>query len=877
MGKIVKLNNFLPPEIQEDVMKEQPLLMHHTHLQKAFDENVKPGDYVELEGTFNIDKLVGYKPEWYGTDNRPVTNATHLTMHGSQPCFSIELNNNVINFSGATFIVHRMFNDGLGIRGFKGQNQIHLGNWYTRRILDVDPNGLAATDRSVLYSNPAKRWIPPIDGTSGSSIKGTKEAGFNVTVNNFELSKFRSNSLDTSKMTDELAGYNPTYGKHYGGGNYPQDDGTTAPTWGTWEKGWFGNFHAAIFINQNHTYTQRERDMAKLVITGGYIRGFAYAGIEVGSIPLPICGAVPPNTWPGVEAYAVKNLTIRDVTIEDVYESGIQRTRFDNLIIRDCIIRRSGAPDWSLTNHSKPNSPGSSQVDPGYGISSGRVNMQGRLIIDGCTMIDCNRKGIDAHHGTSHIFTNNFIRAGYWGIQVALEEPQVDKLSPEWEHDICKYVISNNEIHAGYKGIDFANGSFGPVVRADANLWYMKLSVKVTNNTVHAPTGWYYNYAHDGFYIDGNTFIFSLPYGEFRAGGNEAMKSNAFFHGTQDIVERGIGIGDVITNNRVYNSVYGNFTSGFTVQTCNGVRFCNNTVDRTPYRKRVTENIQEPFVSSKDFVFRDGYATMTPFFLGNHVNLICRDNTYYNRLDLNTASNYAVFEAPAALNSEVTAEKTVLDNIAISNTLIKIVPMTKSGITDRVSTDPDVFYANYENIRTEGANPPRGFRTVISNKNPLTVSTYNGADRGNLSANNSATGVYADIEFPVRNDVTTDGVEFKCRINALGKNGVGTLISSGENTFISVVYRSDPKIYVLVSSMKINVNGAEYLPKTDVPITLKSVEYHIKFNTPVIKGRNRIRLGAPYNGNNQLTGDFWEINIHRGKDIMTVSEDKEGD
>lgn len=405
MGKIVKLNNFLPPEIQEDVMKEQPLLMHHTHLQKAFDENVKPGDYVELEGTFNIDKLVGYKPEWYGTDNRPVTNATHLTMHGSQPCFSIELNNNVINFSGATFIVHRMFNDGLGIRGFKGQNQIHLGNWYTRRILDVDPNGLAATDRSVLYSNPAKRWIPPIDGTSGSSIKGTKEAGFNVTVNNFELSKFRSNSLDTSKMTDELAGYNPTYGKHYGGGNYPQDDGTTAPTWGTWEKGWFGNFHAAIFINQNHTYTQRERDMAKLVITGGYIRGFVYAGIE----------------------------------------------------------------------------------------------------------------------------------------------------------------------------------------------------------------------------------------------------------------------------------------------------------------------------------------------------------------------------------------------------------------------------------------------------------------------------------FPVRNDVTTDGVEFKCRINALGKNGVGTLISSGENTFISVVYRSDPKIYVLVSSMKINVNGTEYLPKTDIPITLKSVEYHIKFNTPVIKGRNRIRLGAPYNGNNQLTEDFWEINIHRGKDIMTVS------
>lgn len=859
MRKVIILNDYFPAEVQADVQLAEPKLMHHTYIQEAIDRYVKPGDYVELNGTFNLDKNVGYRPDIYGTDGNIPSGASHITINGSQPCISIASHSNEWNFAGAKFIVHRFFNDGIHIREYTGVNVMNIGEWYTKRILEVDPEGKAAEDRLVLVRNPEKRWIPPIDGTSGGSIKGTKEFGFNTTVNTFELSYFRSNAVDTSKMTKELAGFDARYKDQIYPGGFPQDDGTLSPTWGKRCGGSYGNFHAAICICNNPELPQRKRDTASFRISGGYIRGFAYAGIEVGSIGTSKSEKIP-NNYPDVEKYVVKNVTIENVIIEDVYESGIQRTRFDNLLIDNVIVRRSGAPDWSL-QHFKPQSPGTTQVDPGYGISSGRVNQQGKLEIKNCVLVDCNRKGIDAHHGTSHVFKNNYIKAGVWGIQVALEEPQDDKTDPLWEHEICKYIIEGNEIHASYKGIDFANGSFGPSVRVQSNLWYMRLAVKVTDNIVHAPLCWYYNYAHDGFYIDGNTFIFSLPYGQPNMGGNETMKSHAFFHGTQDAVGRGIAVGDIITNNTIMNSVYGNFTNGFVIQPTCALRFEGNMVDTTPFRKRIIENSQEPFISTKSFVFRDGYRT-NPFGINKpQIKPRFSDNIAIDRTNLNLDTAVTKLDDNSGiLTEEDTALKTTVQN-AFENT--KIIPNTKAGVVDRVSSDPDVFFANWENIRTEGSNPPRGFRTIVSSKNPLVISPQNGADRNNPGVNTSATGVYADIEYPLRDDVAMDTVEFDVVIKSLSKNNVGTVLGTDVSTIMSCVIKDGTP--TLLSSYKFSIDGAEQTVRTNIPIAFNQ-KYTIRVVTTLLKGRTRLRLGAPFNGNNQLTGDYSMINIYRGMD-----------
>ena len=85
--KVIVLNDFLPEDIKADVMKDAPKLMHSVALQKAIDDHVTPGAYVELNGTFNLDKLEGYRPDIYGADGiKPSRDFPHITLNGSQPC-----------------------------------------------------------------------------------------------------------------------------------------------------------------------------------------------------------------------------------------------------------------------------------------------------------------------------------------------------------------------------------------------------------------------------------------------------------------------------------------------------------------------------------------------------------------------------------------------------------------------------------------------------------------------------------------------------------------------------------------------------------------------------------------------------------------------
>nr|DAT18036.1 MAG TPA: Right handed beta helix region [Caudoviricetes sp.] len=889
----IVLNDYFPQNVQEDVLKEQPLLMHQEHIQKAIDDHVKPGMVVVMYGNFNLDKHTGYRPDIYGQDNIPI-GTTKLVKHGSQPCISIASNDNTWDFTGCKFVVHRLFNDGLHIREYKGNNTfVNIGSWYTKRILDIDPNCTAATDRGILTRTPANRWIAPVDRNTGFAFKGgvtktssqfpvAKVMGFNTTTAPYELSKFRSNSVDTSRL--ESTGVNDGYE-----GNFPQDNGTTANTWGTWGGGWIGNWNAAVLITQNPDLPEDVRTSARLNITGGYIRGWVYAGVEVGSIPHKP-DMVVDTMSPDALKYSVRNCTLKNLTIEDIYEAGIQRTRFDNLVIDNCTIRRAGHPDWSL-QHGKLETPEVSQVDPGYGISSGRANQQGKLVISNCHITECNRKGIDAHHGTNTVIENNFIKAGYWGIQLVFEENQVNLNDPNWDHEICSYVIRDNVIHSGYKGIDCANGGFGPLVRTAVNQWYMRLSVKVESNTVYAPVGWYYNYAHDGFIIQNNTFTYSLPYGMFKAGDRHEERTFAMYHGSEIITNRGIPVADVIRGNRVMNSKYGNFKYGFYLKPTALCTFEQNVVDVTPWKKKTAvDNGNEPFISPKDFVCNDNTETV-PFFIDNRQsNLLQRDNYSFNRRDLSTS----IKTFNATYSAETLTD--VMKNIIVTERVVHA--------TEKTSADKDIFYVNAANVTTLGTLPPKGYRGPTNTEEPLVI--YSRLTQTPSAANRSpsTTGVIAGVTFPTRAAsqpaVTTATVKFKFTLNGLPSGStnpalaatahIGSLVGLSTDTGVaslplhiraSANAANKGKIVLYLqpsqnAGHKVYLDGVHIAGGTIPALTETVIEYDHEYEVrilvthPNLKNATKLLLGSHnLNAGMPADADFKEVAVYFNKDVTT--------
>ena len=69
----------------------------------------------------------------------------------------------------------------------------------------------------------------------------------------------------------------------------------------------------------------------------------------------------------------------------------------------------------------------------------------------------------------------------------------------------------------------------------------------------------------------------------------------------------------------------------------------------------------------------------------------------------------------------------------------------------------------------------------------------------------------------------------------------------------------------ILSNQKFTIDRIEQAVRVNIPIQFNK-KYTIKVVTTLLKGRTRLRLGAPYNGNNQLTGDYSMINIYRGMD-----------
>ena len=599
-GEII-LNDFLPPNVQADVLLECPQMASHSAaLQQAVDEHVKPGMTVRLFGNFKMSKLAGYRPDIYGRDNQPVPGQPLLTRHGAQPCLMLRADNNIYDFSNCVFTVDKLFQDGVHIAGYQGDCRAeHMGHWFTAAILAVDPGKLSASNWKGALGSKGRGndWLAPIDNNTGFAFKGNTTCGFNTSEYAYDLAPFRNNSLDTSRLS--AGGY---------GRAFPQENGRTAATWGTWRGGWIGNAGSALVIYQLPSVPESARTIAHFTCAGIYGRGFAGAVIEVGLLGKP--DSTHLSRWgAGIEPYVPRNIRLHNTLAEDNYTAGIQHNRYIDVWEQGSHIRRSGHPDWSL-EHTNPGRPGASSVDPGYGSASGRASPQIRRRISQCTYVDCARKGIDAHHGADTIVEKCYVKAGVWGMQVAFEERQVDLAeASNLGLQLARYIVRDCEFHSSQEALSFHNGAFGwrrNKTGDGRQAWGLRVDVAVENTLLAAPVGWMDNYGRGGFKLNNVTAVFDAPYG-VRTDMN-TDKYRAFWLGSSNPAERGLPLDYTLNNCRAMNSPVGNYASAMLIEYINVLNMWNFMVDTTPYTTDLAGNGLPAFTAAK-LVIRSGRKT----------------------------------------------------------------------------------------------------------------------------------------------------------------------------------------------------------------------------------------------------------------------------
>ena len=600
-GEII-LNDFLPPNVQADVLLERPQMASHSAaLQQAVDEHVKPGMTVRLFGNFKMSKLAGYRPDIYGRDNQPVPGQPLLTRHGAQPCLMLRADNNIYDFSNCVFTVDKLFQDGVHIAGYQGDCRAeHMGHWFTAAILAVDPNKLSASNWKGALGSKGRGndWLAPIDNNTGFAFKGYPNAGFNTAnYSAYDMAHHHNNSLDTSKMVS--GGY---------GGLFPQSNGSTAPTWGTWRGGWIGNAGSAMVVYQLPEVAGWMRKIASFRCMGIYGRGFITGCVSVGLLGKPD-GSKLERIDAAAEPYVPRNVYLYHTVAEDMYSAGVQLNRYIDLWEIGTRAWRIGHPDWSL-EHSKP---GETEVlvDPGYGTASGRFSPQIRRRIMMCSYVDCARKGIDAHHGTDTIVDKCYVKAGVWGMQVALEENLTDiHEDSTFGLHMVRYVIRDCEFHAGLRALDFINGAYSWLTHKEAvtnvQLWGLRVDVAVENTLLAAPFGWRDNYGRGGFRLNNVTAVFDAPYG-IRNGFNTSL-FRGFWIGSGNVARNGMPLDYSLNNCKVANSPVGNYATGLFIEAVNVLNMWNVIVDTTPYTTDAANQGKLAFTGSRP-VIRSGHET----------------------------------------------------------------------------------------------------------------------------------------------------------------------------------------------------------------------------------------------------------------------------
>lgn len=488
-------------------------------------------------GFFPFTKHVGYKPEYFGADNRQINvGGMVLTVNGQQPCVVFHNSRfNVYDFALGYFCVEEM-----GLSAFhlcdnsEGNLILHGGNIITRAYKDFGyKSGLA---------DPDKRWIPHIDGWTkekphigtGMSLKGTAEAGFNTTTLQHDLARYMENSAVTTNVR-QPAGYNlATIRQHHldesqrrylsvggyfneaGESMFPQDDGTLAPTWGNWRGGqiWSRGYGWRIY----HCRGTEIRNFD--------IRGFSGGAIVAGCYGSPSGEDINPGD---VDLAIKKGLVAFNTRITGGYFThnyicGIEAIRVSGyeacgIYCPDSVV---GHPDASL-EHVRGWKNSTVSLDPGYQQCTSRYLPMDNIYIHDNTFGLGKRKVMDIHTGNNVRIINNSGRSMYYGISTVIEEvfaARDGRASKEPDPYSFYFQDSNieivgNRILCGMQGLHPINGATGVLARRSKGLWWLRCRQLLADNTIYAPRGLVCNYGHNHFIIERNNFTFALPFGDF--------------------------------------------------------------------------------------------------------------------------------------------------------------------------------------------------------------------------------------------------------------------------------------------------------------------------------------------------------------------------
>lgn len=542
--------------------------------QKCFDA-VKNGQTIRFWHTAHLEKQIGKHSDIYGADGRSLG---RLTLNGGQPCLIMRAKKNVTVILDSAELYTETACQGL----------LDLYKCHRCKVI----SGTLTGGNFIRETGEYK--FPPIDGATGAAEKGAISVGFNTTVLSPDIGGMSNNMVVTQNETS--GGY---------GGQFPQFDGTTAPTWGSWRGGQLGNHSDGIRVIGGFGNE----------IPNTEIHGFNGSAIRLGLLRSPD-GLVGYPRISNLEARTVapKGTKIRGTYLHNCYIGGCHSDRSIDTFFDDYnIVEDMGHPDASIAH---------TNVDPGYGFSTSRSMPNFKLHVNHNTFTRCFRKGIDCHQGSQlHCEKNTITGTMFHGIGIAVDDDFADTFyQPYFEH---VGYIKDNDIEAHEVGIFYANGQFGRARRELAKKRWEQLHVNITGNVIKSTGPFFYNFAHSPFYIAHNTFIFAAPYAYQKSvTGNKAGISIGSYAG------RGFTSGDAISHNKFFNSKDGNFAYDIFIENgskqTKAIKITENHFDISRWYQK---DGADSMYLHNDVVYRSGALT-TPIQFGS--NQIPQDSVIEN-------------------------------------------------------------------------------------------------------------------------------------------------------------------------------------------------------------------------------------------------------
>ena len=494
-----------------------------------------------IGGVFPLVKNKGYRPDFYGEDNRQITKnknfPTTVTCHGQQPCIAfMKSKGNKYDFSRSKFILEDMGQDAFHLCENSVDNIIiHGGEIVTRAYMQIG------------YVGGLQGLFTPIDGWTkekphigtGCADKGTAEAGFNTTTCTFELSMMMNNSYEAQNF-QQPEGMNKTkllellqkessvrytsvggYWDANGESAFPQEDGTTSKKWGTWRGQQRGS----------RGYGWRLFGTRNTVVENFDVRGMTGGAIVCGLYGTPSGNSVDArDSKAAFDAGIVAvNTKITGGYFTHNYICGVEAIRASGYEVTGIYAPDSvvGHPDANLEHTRGIN--GVVSLDPGYQQCTSRYLPMDNIYIHDNVFGLGHRKVMDIHTGNNVRLHNNSGKAMYYGISTVIEEifagQLLDPKNPETSKDVADtqsfpYEDSNievrgNHITSGMYGLHPINGARGVKARRDAGKWWLRCHQVWMDNVVYAPRGLQCNFGHNHYVIENNQFTFALPYGQF--------------------------------------------------------------------------------------------------------------------------------------------------------------------------------------------------------------------------------------------------------------------------------------------------------------------------------------------------------------------------